>query len=77
MGKRARRKQLPISQKESQKWLHSLEAILTVWGCCPTTRLVRVGNREAEVYDVLAAQRPDRVGMLVRTAWDRCGSGPQ
>ena len=27
VGKRARRKQLPISQKESQKWLHSLDAV--------------------------------------------------
>ena len=27
VGKRARRKQLPISQKESQKWLTSLEAV--------------------------------------------------
>ena len=76
-GKRARRKQLPISQKESQKWLHSLEAVLTARDCCPTTRLVSVGDREADVYDVLAAQRPDGVDLLIRAAWERCGSGPQ
>jgi len=27
IGNRARRKRLPISQKESQKWLHSLDAV--------------------------------------------------
>src|SRR5207302_1850777 len=49
IGKRARRKQLPISQKESQKWLHSLDAVYTARDCCPTTHLISVGDREAEV----------------------------
>src|SRR6266851_493402 len=47
VGKRARRKQLPISQKESQKWLHSLDAVFTARDCCPTTRLVRRGPQAA------------------------------
>jgi len=71
VGKRARRKQLPISQKESQKWLHSLDAVYTAHDCCPTTRLVSVGDREADVYDVLAAPRPAGVDLLIRAAWDR------
>src|SRR5882724_5652413 len=77
VGKRARRKHLPISQKESQKWLHSLDAVYTARDCCPTTRLVRVGDREAEVYDVLAAARPAGVDLLMRAAWDRCVGGPE
>jgi Transposase DNA-binding/Transposase Tn5 dimerisation domain len=77
IGKRARRKQLPISQKESQKWLHSLEAVGTARDCCPTTRLVSVGDREADIYDVLAAERPEGVELLIRAAWDRRVSGPQ
>jgi hypothetical protein len=77
VGKRARRKQLPISQKESQKWLHSLDAVCTARDCCPTTRLVSVGDREADVYDVLAAARPAGVDLLLRAAWDRCVSGPE
>ncbi len=75
VGKRARRKQLPISQKESQKWLHSLDAVYTAHDCCPTTRLVSVGDREADVYDVLAAPRPAGVDLLIRAAWDRCVQG--
>jgi len=77
VGKRARRKQLPISQKESQQWLHSLDAVCTARDCCPTTRLVSVGDREADVYDVLAAARPAGVDLLLRAAWDRCVSGPE
>ena len=77
IGKRARRKQLPISQKESQKWLHSLDAVLTARDCCPTTRFVSVGDREADIYDVLAAERPAGVDLLIRASWDRCVRAPQ
>jgi hypothetical protein len=77
IGKRARRKQLPISQKESQKWLPSLDAVYTARAGCPPTRLVRVGDREAEVYDVLAAPRPPGVDLLRRASWNRCVNAPQ
>src|SRR6266853_4056191 len=77
VGKRARRKHLPISQKESQKWLHSLDAVYTARDCCPTTRLVSVGDREADVYDVLAAPRPAGVELLIRASWNRCVNAPQ
>ena len=50
-GKRACRKQLPISQKESQKWLYSLDAVYTARDCCPTTHMISVGDLEAESGD--------------------------
>ncbi len=77
IGKRARRQQLPISQKESQKWLHSLDAVYTARDCCPTTRLISVGDREADVYDVLAASRPAGVDLLLRASRNRCVNAPQ
>jgi len=77
IGKRARRKQLPISQKESQQWLHSLDAVYTARDCCPTTHLISVGDREADVYDVLAAPRPAGVDLLIRASWHRCVNAPQ
>ncbi len=64
IGKRARRKPLPISQKDSQKWLHSLDAVYPARDCCPTTHLISVGDREADGYDVLAAPRPAGVDLL-------------
>ena len=77
VGKRQRRKQLPISQKESQKWLTSLEAVFTARGCCTQTRFVSVGDREADVFDLLAAERPEGVELLVRASWDRCVDVPE
>ena len=77
VGKRKRRKQLPISQKESQKWLTSLEAVFNARDCCAPTRFVSVGDREADVFDLLAAERPAGVELLVRAAWDRCVEVPE
>jgi len=77
VGKRARRKQLPISQKESQKWLASLAAVDSARVECPTTRFISVGDREADVYDLLAATRPAGVELLLRAAWDRCVQAPE
>jgi Transposase DNA-binding/Transposase Tn5 dimerisation domain len=77
VGKRKRRKQLPISQKESQKWLTSLEAVFNARDWCAPTRFVSVGDREADVFDLLAAERPEGVELLVRAAWDRCVEVPE
>ena len=77
VGKRSRRKQLPISQKESQKWLTSLEAGFTARAECPQTRFVSVGDREADVYDVLAAERPEGVELLIRASWNRRVEAPE
>jgi hypothetical protein len=77
IGKRARRKQWPISQKASHKWLHSLDAVSTARDCCPTTHMISVGDRKADVYDVLVAPRPAGVDRLIRAAWNRCVNAPQ
>src|SRR5262249_3434237 len=77
IGKRTRRKQLPISQKESQQWLTSLDAVCSAHAACPQTRLVSVGDWEADVYDLLGAARPAGGELLVRASWDRCVSTPQ
>lgn len=77
IGKRARRKQQPISQKESQKWLTSLAAVCSVQAEGPITRVVSVGDREADVYDLLATARPEGVELLIRASWDRCVHAPE
>ena len=68
----ATRKQRPIAEKESRKWLTSLEAVLAARVECPQTRLVSVGDREANVYDLFAMERPAGVDLLIRAAWDCC-----
>jgi hypothetical protein len=77
IGKRKRRKQLPMSQKESQKWLTSLEAVGRARDGCAHTRFVSVGDREADIFDLLAAERSEGVDLLVRAAWDRCVEEPE
>jgi hypothetical protein len=77
IGKRATRKQRPITAKESQKWLTSVEAVLVARRACPQTRFVSVGDREADVYDLLALERPVGVDLLVRAAWDRRVTQPE
>jgi hypothetical protein len=71
LGKRASRKDRPIAEKESQKWLTSLQAASEAQAHCVATRVVSVGDREADVYDLFLVDRPAGVDLLVRAAWDR------
>jgi hypothetical protein len=53
-GKKARRKQLPIEQKESHKWLKSFNATAQLQARCPHTTVISVADREADVYELFA-----------------------
>lgn len=63
--------QRPMSEKESHKWLTSLAAVIAARTACPTTHFVRMGDRDADVYDLFLVERPAGVDLLVRAAWDR------
>jgi hypothetical protein len=71
VGRRARRKQRPLAEKESDKWLASLQAVGEARQACPQPHWVSVGDREADVYALFVAERPAGVDWLVRAAWDR------
>jgi hypothetical protein len=47
-GKKHRRNELPIEEKESQKWLVSYRAVAAAQKRCPETMFVSVGDREEE-----------------------------
>jgi Domain of unknown function (DUF4338)/Transposase Tn5 dimerisation domain/Transposase DNA-binding len=72
-GKKHQRKELPFEAKESVRWLRSLEALERVQGQCPNTRLVGVGDREADIYElfVWATEKPGRPSLLVRAERER------
>lgn len=72
-GKRARRHALPIEQKESYKWLRSYEAAAQARKHCPQTRVVSVGDREADIYELFVKARQTAEGpeLLVRAQQDR------
>ena len=60
-----------VDQKESRKWLQSLATVASLREACPQTHFVSVGDREADVYDLFLAPRPEGVDLLVRAAQDR------
>lgn len=67
-GKRDRRKELPIEEKESIKWLVSYRAVAEAQKLCSDTMLVSVGDREADIYELFyeASQDPCNPKLLVR-----------
>ena len=67
-GKRHRRKELPIEQKESIKWLISYRVVAEAQKLCPETMFVSVGDREADIYELFheASQDPSNPRLLIR-----------
>lgn len=72
-GKHHERKQKPIEQKESIKWLKSFEAAAQVQRKCSQTMIVSVGDREADIYELFqsALENPQGPKLLVRAEQDR------
>ena len=72
-GKHRARKQRSIEEKESAKWLKSFRALAEVQRRTPGTRLVSVGDREADIYELFreALADPQGPGLLVRAEQDR------
>ena len=68
MGKKHRRAQLPIEQKESMKWLNSYRAVHGAQKLCPDTTLVSVGDRESDIYELFLEKlkHPEGPEVLVR-----------
>lgn len=72
-GKHHQRKQRPIEEKESFKWLKSFQHVAEAQRQCPDTMLVSVGDREADIYELfqLALRDPRGPKLLVRAEYDR------
>lgn len=72
-GKKHQRYELPFEAKESVRWLRSLEAVAAVQARCPNTRLVSVGDREADIYELFVWGQAEagRPALLVRAERDR------
>ena len=71
--KSKRRYELPIEQKESYKWLRSLQKVAQVQALCPDTLLVSIGDRESDIYELFEAAQhtPHAPGLLVRSEKSR------
>lgn len=75
MGKRHRRKELPITEKESNKWLKSFEAAQALQQACADTVVVSVADRESDVFELFdrARQQTGKLQphLLIRANWNR------
>ena len=78
-GKKAKRHALPIEDKESYRWLKSYEAVTAVQKRNPQIRLVSVGDREADIYELFELALRDPLGpkLLVRAKTDRAVQGEE
>lgn len=67
-GKRERRKQLPIEEKESRKWLESYRAVARAQQLCPQTMFVCMGDRESDIHELFheASKSAQGPKLLVR-----------
>jgi len=86
-GKSKRRKELPVSEKESMKWIKSYRAAAEIQRSTDTT-LVSIGDREADLYELFYEASLNRPELLIRASkgrkrrveeeylWDKMSSKP-
>jgi len=76
-GKKAQRNALGIEEKESYRWIQSYQAVAAVQKRLPHQKLVSVGDREADIYELFAeaARTPDGPDLLIRAQHDRAVQG--
>lgn len=71
-GKSERRKELPIEEKESFKWINSFRQARALQERCPRSRIISVGDRESDIYELfLETLRPGAPALVVRAERDR------
>ena len=72
-GKKHKRRELPIEDKESYKWLKSVQAAARLQACLAHTSVVSVGDREADVFELFDHTRslPQAPKLLIRAEQNR------
>uniref|UniRef100_UPI003F490CAA IS4 family transposase n=1 Tax=Cupriavidus yeoncheonensis TaxID=1462994 RepID=UPI003F490CAA len=76
-GKKHQRKIRSIHEKESVKWIEGISHLAALKRRCPEARFVCVGDRESDLYELFAAERPAGVDWLVRAAANRRAQHPE
>lgn len=73
VGKKYRRYELSIEEKESLKWLKGYRAAAEIQRSCPETTVVVVSDRESDLYELFveATQAPAGPRLLVRAERSR------
>lgn len=66
--KRIKNKQRPITEKESYRWLESLEKTQLL---CGNKAVITICDRESDIYEFFTHANQIGAQVLVRAAWDR------
>jgi hypothetical protein len=64
-----KRRSRPQAERESQRWLTTFDAVQQL--VPPSTQLVVVADREADIYPLFIAPRDARTELVVRATYDR------
>jgi Domain of unknown function (DUF4338)/Transposase DNA-binding len=64
----------PIEQKESYRWLRTIEQLREISQWAPDTELIAVGDRESDLFELFDYRRRKarHLHLLVRARYDRC-----
>ena len=65
-GKRTARNATPIEAKESFKWIRALGPIGNAAAQCPSTRIITLADREADIFEYLLEARTRGLNVVVR-----------
>lgn len=70
IGQAAPRKERPIEEKESQRWLNSYRRTAEFQRLCSASRLINVADREADIFELFQEQNrtPDGPDLLIRAS---------
>ena len=68
-GKKGQRKQLPIEQKESYRWLTTLSAVEAAMP--ESVPLVHIGDREADIFELFTQPQARQSELLIRAEHNR------
>jgi hypothetical protein len=74
---RLTRRSRAIEDKESHKWLESVQAVAALKQRTPQTRWVSVADREGDIFEFFTEAQALGVDVLVRAAWNRNIEGPE
>ncbi|UIJ94190.1 IS4 family transposase [Sinorhizobium meliloti] len=67
-GAKASRRQRPIEEKESYRWIESADKAAAV--CAAARRITVIADRESDIFEAFA-RKPTSIDLLVRMAQDR------
>ena len=76
-GKKHRRKQLPIEEKESYKWIEAAEGTMKAFSDCKQNpQIVMIGDRENDIHEYFQYLHDHQLDGIIRSSQNRKIDGP-